>query len=75
MASARIHPDTAVAMGLSGVAEVVVTLAQNQWRLPLTLDASMAMGLLLLPSHYQAPISAGHLPAAVTLTAVTQEAL
>ena len=72
--SARIHPDTAAAMGLSGVAQVRVELAQSQWHLPLALDASMAMGLLLLPSHYQAPISAGHLPAAVKLTAVTQEA-
>ena len=75
VASARIHPDTAIAMGLLGVTEVVVALAKSQWHLPLMLDASMAMGLLLLPSHYQAPISAGHLPAAVTLKAMTQEAL
>jgi NADH-quinone oxidoreductase subunit G len=72
--SARIHPDTAVQMGLTGVAVVCVELAQAQWHLPLTLDASMAMDLLLLPSHYQAPISVGHLPAAVRLSAVTQEA-
>ena len=73
--SASIHPDTAVQMGLTGVAVVCVELAQAQWHLPLTLDASMAMDLLLLPSHYQAPISVGHLPAAVNLSAVTKEAI
>ena len=72
--SARIHPDTAAQMGLTDVIEVCVELAQAQWHLPLTLDASMAMDILLLPSHYQAPISVGHLPAAVNLSAVTQEA-
>jgi len=73
--SARIHPDTAVQMGLADVIEVCVELAQAQWHLPLILDASLAMDLLLLPSHYQAPISVGHLPAAVNLSAVTKEAL
>lgn len=72
--SARIHPQTAAQMGLTEVLEVCVELAQVQWRLPLTLDASMAMDLLLLPGHYQAPISVGHLPAAVKLSAVTEEA-
>lgn len=71
--SARMHPDTAAAMGLVDGAEVCVALAQAQWLLPLTVDASMAVDLLLLPNQYQAPISAGHLPAAVNLSAVTQE--
>ena len=72
--SARIHPQTAAQMGLTEVVEVCVELAQLQWRLPLTLDASMAMDLVLLPSHYQAPINVGHLPAAVKLSAATDEA-
>jgi hypothetical protein len=61
-------------MGLTEVVEVCVELAQLQWRLPLTLDASMAMDLVLLPSHYQAPINVGHLPAAVKLSTATDEA-
>jgi NADH-quinone oxidoreductase subunit G len=71
--SARLHPDTAAIMGLVDGDEVCVALAQTQWLLPLTVDASVAVDLLLLPNQYQAPISAGHLPAAVSLSAVTQE--
>jgi NADH-quinone oxidoreductase subunit G len=73
--SARIHPDTAIKMGLAGVSAVCVELAQAQWHLPLTQDASMAKELLLLPNHYQAPISVGHLPAAVNISPLKQEAL
>ena len=71
--SALIHPDTAAQMGLVVGADVCVGLAQAQWHLPLILDASVAPNIVLLPSHYAAPIAAAHLPAAVSIRALLKE--
>ena len=66
-----IHPDEAARLGLSGAAQVRVTLGETAVTAALKLDESLPSGVVLIPRSLGLPVQA---PAAVELTGIAVQA-